>query len=322
VRRVILAFSSLALLQSACIKVVHDHDCDGGTFIGTSAGSTGGTNGGKPPTVYHAQALYVVNLARSAANLAGTYADLIGQLNADLGARNISVDEWAVLPLYGGVDGAPRLIYGDPSDSAGDLSAALSDATLSGLYDHALLGISAEQYNLAALAGSLDQATLPPPDVGGQSPTFFGPPLDLFLVVTLQSERRLCADSDAACTLSGLAPLDAFTRATDDGHAAWLKLNGGAYATPHVYQLFIFTGEQQSFTQLQTRCAAEAGFPKTLLDALQPSDVPYYGDLASGLGARGWHADQIDFCDAISSRGSQMIESAAAQISVAAAAAP
>jgi hypothetical protein len=318
VRRALLAPSSLALLYAAgaCIKVVHDHDCDGGTFIGTTAGSTGGTNGGGPPRVYHAQALYVVNLSRSAANLAGTHADLIGKLNADLGARNLSVDEWAVLPLYGGVDGEPQLIYGDPSDSAGDLSAALSDATLSGLYDHALT--SAEQYNLATIAGSLNQATLPPPDVGGQSPTFFGPPLDLFLVVTIQSERRLCGDGDAACALSGLAPLDAFSRATDDGHAAWLKLNGGAYTTSHVYQLFIFTGEQESFTQLQTRCAAEAGFPKTLLDALQPSDVPYYGDLVSGLSAKGWHADQIDFCDAISSRGSQLIESAAAKIAAAA----
>jgi hypothetical protein len=82
--------------------------------------------------------------------------------------------------------------------------------------------------------------------------------------------------------------------------------------------LFVFTGEQQSFSDLQTRCAAEAGFPKTLLDALQPSDVPYYGDLVNGLGTRGWHADQIDFCDAISSRGSQLIQSAAAQIAAAA----
>src|SRR5262249_38325087 len=151
--------------SAACIKVVHDHECDAGTIIATTG--NGGTNGnGGPPVVYHAQVLYVVNLGRSAANLAGTYADLIQQLNAALSARNLLVDQYAVLPLYGGSNNAPQLVYGDPSQTAGDLSAALSQATLSGLYDLPLSGVTAEQYNLATLAATLDQATLPPADVG------------------------------------------------------------------------------------------------------------------------------------------------------------
>jgi hypothetical protein len=310
--------AAIALLYAAgaCIKIVHDHDCDGGT-VGTTAGTTVGTTGGViPPQVFHAQALYVVNLSRSAANLAGTYADLITQMNAALAARYLSVDEYAVLPIYGGVNNAPQLIYGDPSTTAGDLSASLGDATLSGLYDTPLG--SAEQQNLYTITRSLDQATLPPPAEGGRSPTFFGPPLDLFLVVTLQSAKRLCADGDSACLLVGQSPLDAFSASDDSGNAAWLKLNGGSYPAARTYQLYIMTGEQQSFADLQARCSAMPGFPKTLLDALQPSDVPYYGDLAGGLTMRGWHAESIDFCDAIASGGAQKLRDVAGRIAAAA----
>jgi hypothetical protein len=316
VRRLAHAAAALALLyvSGACIKVVHDHDCDAGTPIGgTTSGTTGGV--GLPP-VFHAQALYVVNLSRSAANLAGTYADLITQLNAYLETRYLIVDQFAVLPLYGGVDNAPRLVYGSPSLTSGDLYAALSDATLSGLYDTPLG--SAEQHNLYTLAGTLDQATLPPPDTGGRSPTFYSPPADLFLVVTLQSAKRLCADGDAACQLAGASPLDAFTSTDNNGAAAWLKLNGGSYPSSRVYQLFVTTGEEESFSQLQARCSTMPGFPKTLLDALQPSDVPYYGELSGGLTMRGWHAQQIDFCDAIASGGTQKLRDAAQAIAAAA----
>src|SRR5262249_9208665 len=149
----------------ACIKIVHDHDCDAGTpIVGTTSGTTGGVIG--QPQVFHAQVLYVVNLSRSAANLAGTYADLITQLNAALEGRNLTVDQFAGLPIYGGVNNAPQLIYGNPSLTSGDLSATLADATLSGLYDTPLA--PAEQHNLASIAASLDQATLPPPDTGGR----------------------------------------------------------------------------------------------------------------------------------------------------------
>jgi hypothetical protein len=308
---------ALLWASGACIKVVHDHDCDGGASgVGgtTTSGTTGGVIG--PPQIFHAQALYVVNLSRSAANLAGTYADLITQLNAALAARNLTVDQYAVLPLYGGVNNAPQLIYGDPSATAGDLSATLGGATLSGLYDTPLG--SAEQLNLYTLTRSLDQATLPPPDTGGQSPTFFSPPVDLFLVVTLQSAKRLCADGDVACQLQGASPLDAFSATDGSGNASWLTLTGGAYPSARTYQLFIDTGEQQSFADLQARCSAMPGFPKTLLDALQPSDVPYYGDLSTGLSMRGWHAETIDFCDAIASGGAQKLHDVASRVAAAA----
>jgi len=55
-----------------------------------------------------------------------------------------------------------------------------------------------------------------------------------------------------------------------------------------------------------------------MLDALQPSDVPYYSHLTTGLAAKGWHAGEIDFCDAISAAGPQLIRNAAAAVAAAA----
>jgi hypothetical protein len=318
VRRATLAAAAAALLAAAgaCIKVVHDAPCDL-SLVGTTTG--GGTGGGGPPVTLHAQALYVVNLQRSTANLAGTYADLIHQLNSALSAANLNVDQYAVLPLYGGIAGAAQLIYGDPSTSSGDLSAVLSEAALSGQFDHPLDGVTAEQQNLATVAAALDTATLPPDANGGKSPTFFAPPKDLFLVVTLQSATRLCADTDAACALGGVAPVDAFSATAADGSAGWLKINGGNYPPRRVYQLFIATGERESFAQLQASCTAMPGFPRTLIDSLQPSQVGYYGDLSTGLTGRGWNAEQLDFCSAIATAGAAQLKGVAARVAAAAA---
>jgi hypothetical protein len=287
---------------TACVKVIHDEVCDAGGIV------VGG--GGEPA---HAQALIVLNLERSAANLTGTYASILAQLNGDLQGLGVVVDEWAVLPLYGAVTTSPALIYGFPS-TGGDLATALSLAALSGHFDKPIAGATAEQYNLADLAQHLDTATLPPELTGGESKAFFSPPKDLFFIVTIQTAQRTCADTDPACAVSGQSPNDVFTATDSDGNAAWLKLPGGSPKPGRIYQAFIATSEQEAADAFANRCKMLPGFPATLLDVLQPSPVPYYVDLQNTLAQKGWPGERIDLCEAVSAMGTMRLKDLATHI--------
>jgi hypothetical protein len=267
----------------------------------------------------HAQALYALGLGRSAANLAGPYADIVGQINAALATSGVVVDRYAVLPQYGSITGAPALVWGNPS-MGGELSAALTAAATSGSFDAPIAGVTAEQFNLATLAAGLDTATLPPELTNGSSAPFFAPPNDVFLVVTIQPDKRLCADTDPACAVNGAAPVTAFSAAAADGTAAWLRFPAGSYPQKHVYQAFIATGENETTAQFQAKCSGVPGFPKALLDVMEPSPVPYYTDLATGLTAAGWAAEEIDLCDLLGANGSSLVKSLAGHVAQAAAA--
>jgi hypothetical protein len=307
VTRAAAALALVALVGGAgCVRIIHDGSttCDGS-----------GGDGGATPSPVHAQALFVVDLDRASANLVGSYAGLIDGLRSALAERLVIVDQVAVLPIYGGVTGMPALVYGDPG--GGDLAAVLGPTANGGLFDHPLPGVTAEQYNLATIAPHLDTATLPPELTNGESRPFFSPPTDLFLVVTIHPTRRLCAESDSACTIGGVAPVDVFSAAAGDGTAAWLKLPGGSYPRARIYQVFLTTSEGESAAAFQQRCGGLPGFPKTLLDVIAPSPASYYGDLATGLSAEGWHAERLDLCEAFAAGGEELLRGLAGRIALA-----
>jgi hypothetical protein len=290
---------------AGCLKIVHDGgdggSCDGGGVV-------------VPPKQLHAQALLVVNLDRAAANLAGPYAGISGAISTELATNGVTVDQLAVLPVYGGVNGAPLLVYGNPAVGAGDISTAFAALVTSGNFDAPLAGDTAEQFNLATIAKELDTATLPPELTNGSTTPFFGPPVDLFLVITIQPAHRLCADTDPACTISGLDPVSYFSAKAGDGTAGWLKLPSGSYPSGHVYQVFFSTGEAETPSDFASRCGAIPGFPKALLDVMEPSPVKYYGEVAQGLAGQGWHAEQIDLCDAVGSSAPGILKGLAGRI--------
>jgi hypothetical protein len=286
---------ALALAGAGCVRVVHVYECDGGT-----------TEGGPPPPI-HVQALVAINLGRASTNLVGPFSSIVDHLGAALTTANIVLDQYAVVPLYGSATGAPELLYGYPASGAGELSSVLQPPTLSGDYDQPIAGVTAEQYNPYTIGGRLDTATLPPELTDGSTTPFFNAPADLFLFVTIQPSRRLCDEADPACAIGGADPVAAFSAVDGSGNAQWLKLPGGAYPAKRVYQVAFDTKEGETPAEFQARCGAIPGFPKALLDVMEPSPTTYYGDLAKGLGGQGMHAEQLDLCEALGAGGAAQL---------------
>jgi len=302
------ATAALAAASIGCVRTIKvPGECDGGSVIVV------------PTEPLHAQALYVLDLDRGAVNLAGSYAGIINRLHGALALAGVVVDQHAVLPLYGGPQDKPVLVWGTPAEGAGDLSATLGPLASSGRYDGPLAGITAESSNLALIAGSLDAATLPPDISPDQSRPFYSTPKDIFLIVTIAPTRRLCALTDDACRLGGMSPVDAFSSTTGDGRAQWLKLPGGTYPKKRVYQVFITTSEAgETATVMRARCGSMAGFPKGLLDVIEPSPDSYYVALAAELGKQGWRAERLDLCETVSALGDDALKMLGARIAQAA----
>ncbi len=299
------ALLAVALLAGGCFRVIHEHDCDAGVV---------------PPIIpppAHAQLLFVLDLQRGGANLIAPLSVALTRLQGELAAGDVIVDQFAVLPLYGGIDGTPRLVYGYPSMTNGDPTAALIAATQSGNYDAPLPNVTAEQYNLT-LAAQLDVATLPPEQTNGNGAPFFATPVDEFIVVLVQPTARLCALTDPKCAIAGQSPVDWFSATASDGTAAWIKVPGGSYLPKRTYQVFLTTSEGESPADFADRCSKVPGFPVGLLDVMAPSPVKYYTDLATGLQQKGWHAEQIDLCAAFGAAQPSLFEALGKRIGLAA----
>lgn len=291
-----------------------------------------------PPKPLQASILYVANLQRSSANLAGQYAGIMTGFEAYLQSVGLSIANMGLIATYGDQFG-PRLLLGrsqanqsSPSSLAllgllaaeadagvtdyqtllpliagslgniddGDLQPALQLLASSGDFDGD--GVTSEAANLIGFGRGLDAAALPPELGGINRSAFFDQPRDLFIVVYLQPLPRRCALGSAACDVDGRSPTDIFLETGDGGGAAWLSFASGSIFPEQVVQVSIATSEGESSGAFQTRCAAVPGFPRNVFDVIGPSPNAYFTPLMTALNAaHPGSGHSGDFCELIGS---------------------
>ncbi len=292
-----------------------------------------------PPKPLEASVLYVANLQKSSANLAGQYASIIVDLAATWQTAGLQIDNMGLISTYADQYG-PRLLLGrsagaGPPVSSLALLAAVAAAADAGVTDYATLlaalgpslgniddtdpmslttalqllassgsfdgdGQTSEGKNLIEFGQGLNAAALPPELGGIDRSAFFAVPHDLFIVVYLQPLARRCALGSSDCNVNGRSPADIFLDTNADGTASWLAFSSGGIRPEQIVHVAIATSEGQSENDFATACTALPGFPPNLLDVMAPSPNAYFGPLADALNAAHPGTGQVaDFCSLI-----------------------
>ena len=334
-----------------------------GCTIVTPPGKDGGTKIIKQPIfipirpdalpqapALEASVLFVANLQRSSANLAGQYATLMTTFLGDL-PGNLQVVNMGLIATYGDQYG-PRLLlgrsaasqqppstlallgllaqYGDAGISNynsllpliggtlgniddADLQPALQLLAGSGNFDGS--GVTCEAQNLIAFGQGLNSFALPPELGGIDRSAFFDSPHDLFIIVYLQPLARRCQLGSEACNVNGQSPADIFTQTDGYGGASWLKFSYGSISPAKVVQVAIATSEGESETAFETRCAAVPGFPQNEFDVIGPSANAYFTPLMAALNAAYPGTGQSgDFCTLIGSKADTTMRALATSV--------
>jgi hypothetical protein len=291
----------------------------------------------KPPPV-EANVLYVVNLARSSANLAVPYGTIMSNLGTYFQAVGLDVVNMGVIATYGDQFG-PRLLMGQkeggpPASQALVLAGLLAQGADAGLSDYQsllpvigpLLGNidspdiplalqilassgsfdgspeTSEAANVIGFGEGLNSFSLPPELGGIDRSALFDTPRDLFIVIYLQPLPRTCALSSAGCQVDGRSPSDIFVDTNADGTASWLSFASGGIPPSRVVQAAIATPEGESESDFETKCKAVPGFPAADLDVMGPSPNAYFQPLMAALNAANPGTGQSgDFCTLIGS---------------------
>ncbi|WNG20976.1 hypothetical protein [Cystobacter fuscus] len=240
-----------------------------------------GTNGDRGTGV-----LWLVRIDRSTANLAASYGSLIETMTQQLKAQGFDIRRTAVGSLY-----EPRLFSGNESatPSAASVQSLLESAAN---YNGTAPTGCSSQY-LLSLGVRLSEAQAP----SGSRP--FADPLSALLVVMIDHGSHP-QDYGPGCDPAAMTPAKRF--ATGPG---WLNIGSpatSAWSLPRAQTRFLFvsTSENESYTQLRERCASMSTFPRIGLDAISPSEHPFYEPFSAelstfqpGLGTR------IDLCQAV-----------------------
>jgi len=297
-----------------------------------------------PPKPLEASVLFVANLQKSSANLAGQYAAIISSLAAYWQSVGLSIDNMGLISTYADQFG-PRLLLGrssangqPPSQLAlagalvalasqgitdyerllpliaptlsnigdGDLEVALQLMASSGYFDGD--GETSEAKNLIEFGRGLNVASLPAELGGIDRRAFFSVPHDLFSIVYLQPLPRRCALGTSACDVDGRAPTDIFRVTNPDGTLSWLSFSGGGIRPEQVVQVSIATSEGESESDFTKRCSGLPGFPRSLLDVMAPSPNAFFGPLMKALNADHPGTGHVaDFCTLIDGKQAENI---------------
>jgi hypothetical protein len=290
----------------------------------------------KPPAL-QANLLYVVNLARSSANLAGQYGAIMNGLSTYFQGVGVDVVNMGVIATYGDQYG-PRLLMGQkeggppasqtaalagllltadagPNDyqnllpilgpllgniDSPDIPTALQLLADSGDFDG--VNQTSEAENLIDFGEGLNTFSLPPELGGIDRSALFDSPQSLFIIVYLQPLPRRCALTSTDCQVNGRAPNDIFLDTNADGTASWLSFANGGILPSRVVQAAIATAEGESEADFDTKCKAVPGFPSADLDVAGPSPNAYFQPLMADLNAANPGTGQsADFCSLVGS---------------------
>ncbi|MBI3070892.1 MAG: hypothetical protein HYY84_02065 [Deltaproteobacteria bacterium] len=99
----------------------------------------------------------------------------------------------------------------------------------------------------------------------------------LFVVVTVSSWARRCADDAPECALAGMRPREFFAAEDDAGKASWLSYaNGTRLAAARIAHVAVVTREDGDDTALLEGCRAQPNFPALHLDTIESGGARYY----------------------------------------------
>jgi hypothetical protein len=260
--------------------------------------------------------LVMAPLERASANLDVDYERIIYLLVSELGEAGVDVRKAALAPLYGRLDRAVPLVYGEGDDSAelAGFADAITFYSRDDGADYLQDEAAAEGDNLAILGADLDaRAIYHPTTADPDGRAYFTEPADGFVVLYLSSLARRCDIADSSCAIDGVDPVTYFSREAD-GVATWLALPGGGLPAARIFHAAMVTAENTDYETFYGRCAGYPNFPAADLDVMEPSAVPYYRELVAGLADRGGRGAFIDLCEAMSSREESVARRLAADI--------
>jgi hypothetical protein len=285
-------------------------------------GDGGGNNATPTPTPpTTADMLVMVQIDRSAGNLAPAYGQILGQLEAALGKHNIELRRVGYAPLHRRAQQVVPLIFGrdDAQSEFGSAAEAIAFYASDGGAQYIRQTASGESENLAALGLELDErAVYRPTSADPTARAYFQRPADGLIVLTLSATARLCNAGDQACRLNGERPGQYFVSREADGDAAWLVLPGDEGLPPErIFHAAIVTAEGVDYEQFRARCLDHPNFPTTYLDFMEGSPATYWGPVADAINQGGGHAAVVDMCQALSSDGDAAIKSLAGRIAAA-----
>jgi hypothetical protein len=215
--------------------------------------------------------LWLVRIDRGTANLAASYAPLVRNLNDQLASQGFDVRTTSVGSLY-----TSQLLW---SSSGKDVNTSSVQAALESAAKTASTPPST--CSTAVLASMGRELNMTPVPTGGFP---FSTPRSALLVVILDHGTRPMGASASACGAEGQLPADWF--GGERARTRWLNTASGGWNLPRSQTRFLFisTPENETYAQMRERCAAMSAFPRTGLDALSPSSVPFYESFNEGLG--------------------------------------
>lgn len=262
--------------------------------------------------------LVMVDLDRSAANLAPHYNSVLASIGMALELNNVTVRSAAMAPLYSRSGQVVPLLYGE-NDPRSEF-AHWGEAILFFTYDDGALFLQtpaqADGENLAILGPEIARrAIYRPTTADPEAIPYYGEAGDGLLVVYLSASERPCGANEASCQLDGQQPGRYFTATGDNGHASWLTMADGTGLSPRrILHVPITTTEGVDFGTFESRCTRETGFPAGLLDVMEPSQNNYYGALVQQINSNGGRAMSADLCQAFSNKRESIALSIAQQV--------
>jgi len=251
-------------------------DLDGGLGWGTDAGT--GTTGFPGSGLRGDQGtgvLVMMRIDRGTANLADAIELLVKQFSDQLEAAGLKTSSVAVADLYRG-----NLIWGTrlntnprrPLADALRLQAAQVDTTvrLSGCTTEGLRSIGSRVGNMFTEDGIMP----------------FYPEPGAFAILMIDTDAR--PQPLSACPGASMF-------ATNP--ASWLYFYGPPMARPRIRFALAGTSESLSANAMRAQCLQIGGFPTSALDAVAPSNVPFFDPLTDQLNAvQAGFATRTDLC--------------------------
>ncbi|MFU8804196.1 MAG: hypothetical protein ACNA8W_10335 [Bradymonadaceae bacterium] len=261
--------------------------------------------------------LVMIDLDRSAANLAPHYNGVLASIAMALELSHIHVRSAAMAPLYSRAGGVVPLLYGefDPRSEFQHWGEAIMFYTYDDGARYLQTDVEADGENLAILGLELDRrAIYRPTTADPEAIPYFQEAADGLIVIYLSASERPCAAGDAACQLNGEHPARYLTRKTEDGNVAWLALADETGLPPNrILHVPIVTAEGVGFSDFSQSCSRETGFPAGLLDVMEPSPKNYYGHFTDEIRRQGGRAMTADLCQAFSNKRENIALSVAQQ---------
>jgi hypothetical protein len=306
---------STLLLIALCVGLVSLSGC---TIIRYVEPPEENNNNGGTPAPKVVDVLVMIDLDRSAANLAPHYNSVLGSIAMALELNNVTVRSAAMAPLYSRTGQVVPLLYGE--DDPRSEFAHWGEAILFYTYDdgarYLQTSADADGENLAILGLELDRRAIYRPQTADPDAIpYFGEAADGLIVIYLSASERPCNAGSTACQLDGDHPGRYFTRTRANGHASWLAMGGGTGLPPgRIMHVAITTAENMSFGDFERRCTGETGFPAALLDVMEPSSNNYYGSFTQEVTRGGGKSMMVDLCQAFSAKRESISLSIAQQV--------